>query len=219
MMPQRSSALIPVLALCALSHVLAQTTMRQEIPDPRTGKPAEFIITLSADGSSFTVRIFDESSTFSMDDLARGSESAYLTWLSRILAARRGEEVAGGTAPGPSTSLATKPASPPRPAPPPAARQPETSRQPEAARKPAYAFVWQNSHGYWFADGPVQLLSVGEKTKEKALEYVIGRNRNPVKEIPYYYKGVYGGGTLILLSGPPIESYERDIATLYNYIP
>jgi hypothetical protein len=55
---------------------------------------------------------------------------------------------------------------------------PDPARQPDQTRKPAYAFVWQNSHGYWFADGPVQLLS-----------------------------------------GPPIESYERDIATLYNYIP
>lgn len=208
------------LAVLAAAGVWSQTSLTQKIPDPGSGKLVDFTITISQDGSKFTVELLGKSEIFPLEDLGRGTESAYLGWLYAVLA-RQGRLPQGFASPSPYSPGPATPA----PSPPPAAAalpkagggSSATAPQPE--KKPAYAFVWQNSKGYWFADGPIQKLSIGEKTMEEALSYVVGRGRSPEKYIPYIWEGVWGGGTLIRLAGPPLESYERDIASLYNYIP
>ena len=44
--------------------------------------------------------------------------------------------------------------------------------------------TWQNKHGFWFACGPVQCIQAGEKTEEKAMDYVLQDHHS----ITYDYK-------------------------------
>lgn len=71
----------------------------------------------------------------------------------------------------------------------------------------AYAVTWQNSAGYWFAVGPVQALWAGEKTEEKALEYVVGSKAKKAKKMKY--KDTCGKFKVYNL-GVDYESYDTD---------
>jgi hypothetical protein len=222
---------IAAIACLVAAAVWSQTTMTQKIPDPKTGAMVDFTITMSQDGSQFTVSLLGKSATFPIGDIAKGTESAYMKWLYAVLAERGGSSSTSSSSPGSTSSRSTTTGMSPTGtiggtgsssstgSTNSTGGQGGTASADSTEKKQAYAFAWQNSYGFWFADGPVQKLSFGEKSMEAALSLVMGRGRSPVKYIPYYWQGVYGGGTLVLLAGPALESYERDIAKLYNYIP
>lgn len=71
----------------------------------------------------------------------------------------------------------------------------------------AYAVTWQNSAGYWFAVGPVQALWAGEKTEEKALDYVVGSKAKKAKKMKY--EDTCGKFKVYDL-GVDYESYDTD---------
>lgn len=49
------------------------------------------------------------------------------------------------------------------------------------------AITWQNSHGSWFACGPVQCTSVGERDEAIALDLVLIDNKHSATRMPQYY--------------------------------
>ncbi|WP_422354223.1 hypothetical protein [Roseivirga pacifica] len=77
----------------------------------------------------------------------------------------------------------------------------------EGPSGPAYAVTWQNSSGYWFAVGPTQALWAGERSQEKALEYVIGSKAKRYGEVT---KIQTCGKFTVYSLGVDYESYDTD---------
>jgi len=65
---------------------------------------------------------------------------------------------------------------------------------------PSYVITWKNTKGYWFARGPVQETSFGEKTEDAAAKLVIGYTSNKAginRPADATYKGSHqAGGTV-----------------------
>ncbi len=67
------------------------------------------------------------------------------------------------------------------------------------------ALTWQNKAGYWFACGPIQCIYAGEKSEEKALNYVLSDYSHSSA-----YKNKYGRCNQYIVSG--VKSYEYSVS-------
>jgi len=76
----------------------------------------------------------------------------------------------------------------------------------------AYAITWQNSAGWWFAVGPLQATSAGEKLEEVALDFVIGSKARKANSMKFI--GDCGKFKVYNL-GVEYESYDLDAI---NYV-
>lgn len=71
----------------------------------------------------------------------------------------------------------------------------------------AYAVTWKNDAGWWFAVGPVQATSAGEKTEDKALDHVRGYDSKKKGHLKHVYTcGKYRVYDL----GVDYNSYDMD---------
>lgn len=95
---------------------------------------------------------------------------------------------------------------------------PPSAQQEKPKGIPACVYVWKTENGKYRAHGPTQLVTLSYETEEEVLELAgIDRgNRTIVRTISHPMPG-HSGGIIYVLSDPPLEPYEDNVAEKYGF--